>query len=108
MSYEVVTIRVGKPEVSIDFQVYRDLLISVSAYFRGAFAGGFKEAVDGVIPLTDVSEGTFRVFLQWAHAQMFSPGSGALIPDPSIFSPLPPGGKTNLGYPIVPPPLDMR
>ncbi|KAH7087856.1 hypothetical protein FB567DRAFT_443038 [Paraphoma chrysanthemicola] len=58
-------------------------------YFRGAFTGDFKEATEGVITLTDVSEQTFRVFLQWAHAQMFSSGSGALIPDPSILSPLP-------------------
>ncbi|KAH7074885.1 hypothetical protein BKA63DRAFT_533897 [Paraphoma chrysanthemicola] len=47
------------------------------------------EATEGVLMLTDVFEQTFRVFLHWAHAQMFSSGSGALIPDPSILSPLP-------------------
>jgi hypothetical protein len=85
MSFDLVTVRVGSPDKAVDIPVYRELLSSVSPYFRGAFEGDFKEAAAGVVPLTDVTEATFRIFLQWAHAQMHSCGSDVSIPDHSIF-----------------------
>jgi hypothetical protein len=84
MSFDLVTVRVGSPDKAVDIPVYRELLSSVSPYFRDAFEGGFKEAAAGIIPLTDVTEATFRIFLQWAHAQMHSCGSDVSIPDHSI------------------------
>ncbi|KAF2024932.1 hypothetical protein EK21DRAFT_77713 [Setomelanomma holmii] len=36
---------------------------SRSRFGHSVFEGGFKEATDGVVPLTDVTEQTFRVFL---------------------------------------------
>jgi len=70
MSFHLVTIRVGEPDHAVDIPVYRELLSSVSPYFRGAFEGGFKEATNRTIPLTDVTEQTFRIFLSWANAQL--------------------------------------
>ncbi|KAF2630389.1 hypothetical protein BU25DRAFT_456128 [Macroventuria anomochaeta] len=37
---------------------------------RKAFDGSFKEADERSITLVDVTEQTFRIFLQWAYAQM--------------------------------------
>jgi hypothetical protein len=68
MSFDLVTVRVGSPDKAVDIPVYQELLSSVSPYFRGAFEGGFKEAAAGVVPSTGVTEATFRIFLQWAHA----------------------------------------
>ncbi|KAF2823787.1 hypothetical protein CC86DRAFT_457428 [Ophiobolus disseminans] len=84
MNFDLVTIRVGETGHTVDFPVYRELLSSVSPYFRSVFEGGFKEADDRVISLVDVTEQTFRIFLQWAHAQAYRSGSGALIPDISV------------------------
>ncbi|EAT83477.2 hypothetical protein SNOG_09285 [Parastagonospora nodorum SN15] len=53
-------------------------------YFGGAFEGDFKEATSRKIELTDVTEQTFRTFLQWAHAQLYSSGFEEPIPDQSI------------------------
>jgi hypothetical protein len=77
MSFEMVTVRVGEADVAVDIPVYRDQLSAVSLYFRGAFEGPFKEATDRILPLTDVSEQTFRIFLQWTHFQANSQSSAA-------------------------------
>jgi hypothetical protein len=95
MSFDLVTVRVGSPDKAVDIPVYRELLSSVSPYFRGAFEGDFKEAAAGVVPLTDVTEATFRIFLQWAHAQMHSCGSDVSIPDHSILPRTEPPAKLN-------------
>lgn len=81
-SLELVTIRIGKDLIEIP--VYRELFSSVSPYFRNAFDGSFKEATDGTIPLPDITEATFRTFLQWAHAQLHSSSRLADVPDRSI------------------------
>ncbi|CAN9210927.1 unnamed protein product [Alternaria alternata] len=59
-----VTVRVGEADTAVDIPIYRDRLSAVSPYFRGAFEGSFKEATDRNLSLTDVSEQTFRIFLQ--------------------------------------------
>jgi hypothetical protein len=69
MTFDIVTLRVGEPDVAVDIPVYREVLAGISPYFCGAFKGSFKEAGDKFLPLTDVSEQTFRIFLQWAHMQ---------------------------------------
>jgi hypothetical protein len=61
--FDLVTIRVGEPEQAVDFPVYRDLLSSVSPHSRGAFEGVFKEATERVLPLKDVTQQIFRIFL---------------------------------------------
>jgi hypothetical protein len=84
MSFDLVTIRVGESNDAVDIPVYRELISSVSPYFRSAFEGDFMEATERVIPLVDVTEQTFRVFLQWAHAHQHLSGSNVLVPDLSI------------------------
>jgi hypothetical protein len=56
MTFELVTLRVGEPDVAVDIPVYREVLAGISPYFHGAFKGSFKEATDKFLPLTDVSE----------------------------------------------------
>jgi hypothetical protein len=67
MSFETVLVRVGKP--SVDILVYRELICSVSSYFRGAIDRSFLGVKEGTITLRDVSEATFRTFLAWCHSQ---------------------------------------
>jgi hypothetical protein len=67
INFDIVTIRVDDPLVEIP--VYKELLCSVSPYFRGAFDHSFLEAKERTISLPDVSEKTFRVFLQWVYTQ---------------------------------------
>ena len=64
MSFDMVTLRIGDPGVAVDLPVYQDVLSAVSHYFRGAFDSSFKEATERFTPLTDVTEQTFRIFLQ--------------------------------------------
>jgi hypothetical protein len=88
MSFDLVNVRVGEPNKTVDFPVYRELLSSVSPYFRSAFEESFKEVADRIIPLTDVSNSTFRAFVQWAHAQLLSSQNGQ-IPNHSILDDTP-------------------
>jgi len=80
MDLDTVTVRVGEVESAVNITVYRDTLSEVSPYFRGAFEGSFVEATDRFISLTDVTEQTFRMFLQWAHTQGFQHSSDATVP----------------------------
>ncbi|KAI4678052.1 uncharacterized protein J4E88_006570 [Alternaria novae-zelandiae] len=84
MDLDTVTVRVGEAESAVNITVYRNLLSDVSPYFRGAFEGSFVEATDRFISLTDVTEHTFRMFLQWVHTQVYEHSSGATIPSPAI------------------------
>jgi hypothetical protein len=79
----------------VDIPVQRELLSSISPYFRRAFEGGFRERVEGVIPLNDVTEETFQIFLKWAHAQLRSSDSNVSIPDLSILPRDPVSMKTD-------------
>jgi hypothetical protein len=81
MSFDTVVVRVGKP--SVDILVYKDLVCSVSSYFRGAIGRSFLGVKEGTITLRDVSETTFRTFLAWCHSQCL-PGS---VPDALLASP---------------------
>jgi hypothetical protein len=67
MSFDTVVVRVGKP--SVDILVYKDLVCSVSSYFRGAIGRSFLGVKEGTVTLRDVSETTFRTFLAWCHSQ---------------------------------------
>ncbi|KAL1793565.1 hypothetical protein ACET3X_008547 [Alternaria dauci] len=82
MSFDMVTVSVGEADTAVNIPVYRDQLSAVSPYFRGAFEGSFKEATDRNLPLTDVSEQTFRMFLQWMYVQISSQPGGASKPAP--------------------------
>ena len=87
MDLDTVTVRVGEADTAVNITVYRNLLSDVSPYFRGAFEGSFVEATDRFISLTDVTEQTFRMFLQWVHTQVHQHSSGATIPSPVILLP---------------------
>ena len=97
MNSDTVAIRIGDPSQVVEIQVDCELICSVSPYFRSAFKGKFKEATDRVISLPDVSEQTFRIFLQWANSQVHDSYSDTLIPEisslPSTLSPV--GGHQN-------------
>lgn len=56
----------------------------MSPYFHATFKGQFKEAADRRISLVDTTAATFRIFLQWAHAQLYSSGRLVDLPDLSI------------------------
>ncbi|KAI4663655.1 uncharacterized protein J4E78_004071 [Alternaria triticimaculans] len=84
MDLDTVTVRVGEADTAVDITVYRDVLSAVSPYFRSAFEGPFVETTDRSISLTDVTEQTFRMFLQWAHTQKDQRSSGATVPSPAI------------------------
>jgi hypothetical protein len=81
----VVTVRVGPPDKAVNIPFFRELLSSVSPYFRAAFEDGFQEAIDGVTNLPGVTEETFRIFFQWVHVQLRPAGSAVTIPDLMIF-----------------------
>jgi hypothetical protein len=86
-----VIIRVGGPSHVVEILVNCDLICSVSPYFRSAFQGKFQEATDRVISLPDVTEETFRIFLQWARSQEHDSGVDVLVPTiPSLPSSTPP------------------
>jgi hypothetical protein len=72
IGFETVLVRVGNP--SVDILVYRDLVCSVSSFFRGSIDRSFLGVKEGTITLRDVSEATFRTFLAWCHSQCL-PGS---------------------------------
>jgi hypothetical protein len=67
MGLETVLVRVGKP--SVDIVVYRNLICSVSSFFRGAIDRSFLGVKEGTITLRDVTEATFRTFLAWCYSQ---------------------------------------
>jgi hypothetical protein len=79
MSFDMVTVCVGKADESVDIPVNLQVLTATSPYSRGAFEGDFKEATERIVILNDVTEQTFRIFLQWTHAQLFSSGSTVLV-----------------------------
>jgi hypothetical protein len=87
MSFDMVTLRIGESDVAVDIPVYRDVLSAESHYFRGAFDGSFKEATKRFIPLTDVTEHTFRIFLQWAHMQVGQQPIETAFPGPRVLVP---------------------
>lgn len=84
MDLATVTVRVGEADIAVDITVYRYMLSAVSPYFRGAFEGSFIEATDRFISLTDVTEQTFRMLLQWAHTQKNELPSGGTVQPPGI------------------------
>jgi hypothetical protein len=91
----MVIIRISQPKTTVDVPVHRELLSSVSPYFRSTSEGAFRETTEGVIPLADVTEETSQIFLKWAHAQLRSPDSDVSVPDLSILPRHPLSVKTN-------------
>jgi len=65
MDPTTVTIKIGP--TSKPFHVHRDLLVRNSRYFSAAFEGGFEEAKEGMLNLTDVEEAPFRAYMHWLY-----------------------------------------
>jgi len=88
MTLDVVTVLIEDKAII----VHEALLSAASPYFRKAFNGSFKEADDRAIFLPDVSERTFRAFLQWLYTQnmQYSTSAAALnastidLPDETV------------------------
>lgn len=61
------------------FDVYKELLCSVSDFFAAALDGGFKEAEAGAVKLPEQNPDTFQYFVHWLYAGKltgyFRPGS---------------------------------
>ncbi|KAH0290258.1 hypothetical protein M436DRAFT_50684 [Aureobasidium namibiae CBS 147.97] len=66
---ETVTILVGASKQP--FVLQKGLLCFYSDYFRAAFDGSFKEAVERKIELPDVKIDTFEAFQVWLYSQSF-------------------------------------
>ncbi|ORY16121.1 hypothetical protein BCR34DRAFT_611716 [Clohesyomyces aquaticus] len=68
MSLQSAQVVVGDNKVV--FSVPQDLLCSHSSYFQKALGPRFLEGQAGRIELPEVSEATFKIFLQWLYGQM--------------------------------------
>ncbi|KAL8751310.1 MAG: hypothetical protein Q9184_006112 [Pyrenodesmia sp. 2 TL-2023] len=68
---EVVTVLVG-PEKEA-FHVHKTLLMSKSAFFRGAFECGFKEAINKTLTLDEDDPDCFSRYILWVYNQVLEP-----------------------------------
>ncbi|KAI4652405.1 hypothetical protein J4E93_002607 [Alternaria ventricosa] len=50
-----------------EYILHTELLKHHSGYFRGALAGAFREAEEGVIPITDIDTDAFDAFVDWIY-----------------------------------------
>ncbi|KAF2804176.1 uncharacterized protein BDZ99DRAFT_467548 [Mytilinidion resinicola] len=73
----IVTLKAG-PE-GVPFDVHGELLCSSSEYFRGAFKGGFKEAEERSISLSDVPVPLMRQFIQWLYNGVIFPSTDGIM-----------------------------
>ncbi|TID26589.1 hypothetical protein E6O75_ATG01082 [Venturia nashicola] len=62
---DLVQVEVGEEKEG--FTVHKDLLTAVSPYFKAAFEGGFKEAKNKSVPISDATPLQFRLFLNWIY-----------------------------------------
>ncbi|KAF2502312.1 hypothetical protein BU16DRAFT_4685 [Lophium mytilinum] len=68
-SSPTVIVRVGPPNKSEDFFVHENLLRESSGFFAGALRGGWRESVDGVVPLPETSPDQFRIYCSWIYSR---------------------------------------
>lgn len=64
---EIVHIKVGKSLQ--DYGVHKNLICSVSPYFKAAFTSGFQECESGVLKLVTVEVEIFDLFYNWLYNQ---------------------------------------
>ena len=64
---ESITLRVGKEGESKDFLVHRNILTRHSAYMQEALMGDWKEAITGIIPLSDDKPDVIELYQKWLY-----------------------------------------
>ncbi|KAF9693608.1 hypothetical protein EKO04_008457 [Ascochyta lentis] len=64
---EIVTVVVGTEQKN--YRLHKALLVHHSEYFCNALKAPWKEAEDGVVPLTDVDVEVFDLFARWIYTQ---------------------------------------
>jgi hypothetical protein len=84
MAYEMVEVVVGDGKIA--FAVEKNLLCSHSDYFRKAFGSRFLEGEVGSIQLSDVSDITFKILLQWLHGQVIRSAINTVWPAETTIS----------------------
>lgn len=65
-----VRIYVGKERELFTF--HKDLLCSISGFFRAAFTGKFSEAAKQEMELDDVKVACFAKFVEWVYRDTFT------------------------------------
>ncbi|KAG9954075.1 hypothetical protein KCU85_g605, partial [Aureobasidium melanogenum] len=70
----IVTVEVGPQKQA--FSIHKDLLCFYSDYFRGAFEGSFKEAVDGKIWLEKEDPAIFDIFNAFLYNRKLQDAKG--------------------------------
>ncbi|KAG9751661.1 hypothetical protein KCU73_g6289, partial [Aureobasidium melanogenum] len=78
----IVTVEVGPQKQK--FSIHKDLLCYYSDYFRGAFDGSFKEAVDGKIWLEKEDPAIFDIFNAFLYNRRLQDTNGLVGPDLSF------------------------
>ncbi|KAG9656966.1 hypothetical protein KCU95_g16738, partial [Aureobasidium melanogenum] len=78
----IVTVEVGPQKQA--FSIHKDLLCYYSDYFRGAFEGSFKEAVDGKIWLQKEDPTIFDVFNSFLYNRKLQNADGLVGPSLSF------------------------
>ncbi|KAG9703805.1 hypothetical protein KCU86_g5905, partial [Aureobasidium melanogenum] len=74
----IVTVEVGPQKQA--FSVHKDLLCYYSDYFRGAFEGSFKEAVDGKMWLEKEDPEIFDIFNAFLYNRRLQDANGLVGP----------------------------
>ncbi|KEQ74392.1 hypothetical protein M436DRAFT_80821 [Aureobasidium namibiae CBS 147.97] len=54
------------------YVIHKDLLRFYSDYFRGAFSGSFKEAIEGKVSLPEEREAVFDIFTQFLYSRLLA------------------------------------
>ncbi|KAH0372207.1 hypothetical protein KCU65_g1356, partial [Aureobasidium melanogenum] len=75
----IVTVEVGPQKQA--FSMHKDLLCYYSDYFRGAFEGSFKEAVDGKIWFEKEDPAIFDIFNAFLYNRKLQNADGLVGPD---------------------------
>ncbi|CAD0088398.1 unnamed protein product, partial [Aureobasidium mustum] len=78
----IVTVEVGPQKQA--FSIHKDLLCFYSDYFRGAFDGSFKEAVDGKIWLEKEDPAIFDIFNAFLYNRKLQNAKGLVGPSLSF------------------------
>ncbi|GME42605.1 hypothetical protein K490DRAFT_53361 [Neofusicoccum parvum] len=71
MSQATVTVRIGKSPTK-DFLFFKELLCSLSPFFRNAFSGDFNEAKTGIMHIDDVDAQLFGEVFHWIYTRDFT------------------------------------
>ncbi|KAF2502313.1 hypothetical protein BU16DRAFT_4689 [Lophium mytilinum] len=64
----VVTVRVSSTNRSQDFLIHDSFLVKSSDFFAAALRGEWRESIERVIPLPDLSPDHFNIYFHWLYS----------------------------------------